>query len=168
MDMQLYMVACQIKWSDGEQWKHVVLHPGMMHTLMSFIGCISTLMKCSRMETVLSSSFGPLTSIHNDKAWLQALRAYRMITAALLHDYLRDGPKSYEEIGAYVETSRQHPTGKLWVDCLIKPTLIALHFVRAKHEGDILLRECCIAEMLPYCFASGHHHYARYITMYLR
>lgn len=120
------------------------------------------------METVLSSTFGCLTSILNGKAWPQALRAYRMITAALVHDYLKDGPKSYEEIEAHLEDYRKHPTGRLWVDCLIKPTLIALRFMRAEREGDLLLREHCLAEMLPYFFATGHHHYARYITMYLQ
>ena len=40
LDMQLYILACIIKWSDVEKWKHVVHRCGMMHTLMSFVGCI--------------------------------------------------------------------------------------------------------------------------------
>ena len=40
LDMQLYILACTIKWSDVEKWKRVVPHPGMMHTLISFVGCI--------------------------------------------------------------------------------------------------------------------------------
>ena len=28
-DMQLYMIACQIKWSDPQRWSSVVLRPGM-------------------------------------------------------------------------------------------------------------------------------------------
>ena len=154
MDMQLYMVACKIKWNDLEKWKHVVLHPGMMHTLMSFLGCIGTLMKGSGMETILSAAFGSLKSIINGKSWPQALRAYRMLTAALLNDFLTDGTKSSEEIDAYLETNQQCPTKKLWVDCLIKPTFIAHQFLRAEREGDVLLREKCLKDMLPYFFCS--------------
>ena len=39
-DLQLYIVACLIKWSDQERWSCVILRPGMMHILMSFLGCI--------------------------------------------------------------------------------------------------------------------------------
>ena len=40
LDMQLYMVAVQVKWSDPERWRAVSAHPGGMHNVMSFIGCI--------------------------------------------------------------------------------------------------------------------------------
>jgi len=41
-DMQLYKVALQIKWSDPERWKNLVLRlGGMQMMLMSFIGCIA-------------------------------------------------------------------------------------------------------------------------------
>ena len=45
IDMQLYMTAQQIKWWDKERFKCVVLRPGSMHILMSFLGCIGSLMK---------------------------------------------------------------------------------------------------------------------------
>ena len=38
--------------------------------------------------------FGCLTSVRNGKSWPQALRPYRMCTAAHLNDFLQDGPKS--------------------------------------------------------------------------
>ena len=44
LDIQLYHIACIVQWSDSYCWTSLVLHPGMMHTLMSFIGCIGTLM----------------------------------------------------------------------------------------------------------------------------
>lgn len=69
MDMQLYIIACQAKWSDAVKWKHVVLHPGMMHTQMSFLGCKGILMKASGIEPVLSSTFGYLPSILSGKSW---------------------------------------------------------------------------------------------------
>ena len=40
VDLQLYMVACQIKWNDVQRFKTVILRPGIMHTVQSFCGCI--------------------------------------------------------------------------------------------------------------------------------
>ena len=68
-DMQLYQIACLIKWSDPQQWSSVVLSPGMMHIVMSFIGCIGGLMKSTGLEELVGASFGGLTSIFNGKAW---------------------------------------------------------------------------------------------------
>ncbi len=167
MDMQLYIVSCKTKWSDIDRWKYVILHPGMMHTIMSFLGCIGTLMHSSGIEVILAASFGSLKSIMSGKAWPQALRAYRMLTGALLQDFLSEGQQSYEDIQTYLEQASKHPTGKLWVNCLIKPTLIAHRFIRAEREGNLLLREKCIEEMIPYFFSAGHFNYARYLSHYL-
>ena len=112
MDMQLYMVACKIKWNDTEKWKHVIVHPGMMHTLMSFLGCIGTLMKGSGIETILSTTFGSIKSLLNGKAWPQALRAFRMLTAALLNNFLSGGPRSSEDINDFLLTKKLFSTGK--------------------------------------------------------
>lgn len=127
-DMQLYMIACQIKWSDPQRWSSVVLRPGMMHTLMSFIGSIGQLMNSTGLEELIGSSFGGLTSIFNGKAWPKAMQAFRMVLYALLHDFLGEGEKTHDQITAFLEKARQHPTGQLWVDCFIIPTLIAHRF----------------------------------------
>ena len=96
------------------------------------------------------------------------MRAFRMVVSALLHDFLEEGEKTHEQITAYLEKAREHPTGQLWVDCFITPTLIAHTFWRAEREGDWLLQQHCLEEMLPHFFAAGHHHYARWITWHLR
>ena len=72
-DMQLYIVASFIKWSDPQRWSSVILRPGMMHTLMSFIGLIGKLMKSTGVEELVGASFGGLTSIFNGKAWPKAM-----------------------------------------------------------------------------------------------
>jgi len=66
--MQLYKVALQIKWSDPERWKNLVLRPGGMHMLMSFIGCIGNLMKVSGLEEILSVAYGGVRNMLNGKA----------------------------------------------------------------------------------------------------
>ena len=32
------------------------------------------------------------------------MRAFRMVTAALLYDVVRDGPKTFEDISQYIDT----------------------------------------------------------------
>ena len=51
---------------------------------------------------------------------------------------------------------------------LIKPTLLALMFLRREWDGDFLLQQHCLKEMLPYFFAAGHQNYARYQSWYVR
>ena len=168
VDLQLYQTACLVQWNDPQRWTNVILHPGMMHTLMSFLGCIGTLMKGSGVHVLMSAAFGCITSIINGKAWTNALRTYRLIIAALLQSFYSNGPKTHQELSDFLETAREHPTGRLWVDCLIKPTLLALMFLRGERNGDFLLQQYSLKSMLPYFFAAGHHNYARYLSWYVR
>ena len=86
VDLQLYQTTCLVQWNYHERWKNLilVLHPGMMHTLMSFLSCIGTLMKASGIEVLISVAFGSIISIDNGTAWPTTLHAYRLITAVLL------------------------------------------------------------------------------------
>jgi len=84
----------------------------MMHTLMSFLGCIGTLMKASGVDILITAAFAGITSIVNGKAWTNALWAYRLIIAVLLHNFYSNGAKTYEELNVYLETARGHPTGR--------------------------------------------------------
>ena len=65
-----------------------------MHTLMSFLGCIGTLMKASGVEVLMSSAFGGITSTVNRKAWTNALQAYRFIMTVLLQHFYSNGAKT--------------------------------------------------------------------------
>ena len=111
---------------------------------MSFLGCIGTLMKASGLEVLISAAFGSVSSITTGKAWTNALRAYRLIISVLLKSFFVDAPKTFQELSDYLETVKEHPTGKLWVDCLIKPTLLALMLLRAERIGDFLLQQYCL------------------------
>ncbi|KAL8597460.1 hypothetical protein ACOMHN_050958 [Nucella lapillus] len=168
VDLQLYQKACLVQWGDPDRWKALVLHPGMMHTLMSFLGCIGTLMKASGVDVLLTAAFAGIAGITTGKSWTNALRAYRLVTTVLLQSFFQTGAKTYHELNEYLETTRQLPTGRLWVDCMIKPTLLALQFLRAERDGDFLLQQISLKAMMPYFFAAGHMNYARYMTWYLR
>jgi hypothetical protein len=170
LDMQLYMVALQVKWSDMDRWKTVIVHPGGMHVVMSFLGCIGQLMKGSGLEELLKAAYSGLTGILSGKSWPRAMRALRMVCAALLAHYIsQDGSScTFEDLTVYLEEARKNPTGRLWVDCLMKPTFIVHLFIRAEREGNWLLHHHCLQRMLPYFYAAGHWHYARHISWYLQ
>ena len=147
-DLQLYIVGCIVKWSDQERWKRIILRPRMIHALQSFLACIGFLIKASGFHVLIWAAFGGFTRILDGKSRPNALRAYRTIVAALMSNILKDKPTT-ETIMTYLESARSHPTGSLWVDCLIKPTMIAHSFVRSWHEGDFLLEQRYLKEMLP-------------------
>ena len=88
LDMQLYMVAIQVKWSDPEKWATLVMHPGRMHCVMSFLGCISKLMRGSGLEELIGAAFSGLTGILNGKNWPRAMRALCMVCTVLLSEWL--------------------------------------------------------------------------------
>ena len=47
---------------------------------------------------------------------------------------------------------------------MIKPTLLVHQPLRAEREADVMVQQIALERMLPFFFATGHHHYARYIT----
>ena len=152
--LQLYMVACQIKWNDVNRFKDVIFRPGIMHTTQSFSGCIGKLMCGSGVESLISSAFGGLAGIMSGKSWVRSMRAFRMVSTALLNHFLNTGPKTFDELSDYVDTCRQHPTGRHWVDNLIKPTLLIHQLLRSEREGDFCLQQLTLERMLPYFFRS--------------
>ena len=146
LDIQPYMVAIQVKLSDPEKWATLVIHPGGMHCLMSFIGCIGKLMRGSGLEELIGAAFSGLTGILNGKNWPRAMRALRMVCTLLLSDFLyREGSiPTFEDLSIFLEKACKTPTGQLWVDCLIRSTLIAHMFIRAQREGYRLLHVHCL------------------------
>jgi hypothetical protein len=143
---------------------------GGMHMLMSFVGAVGTLMRGSGLEEILKSTFAGVPKLLTGKKFPQNVRALRIVTEELLKPILdNQGLHSTKELKKYLASkSNKSNTTKLWVDCLIKPVLIMLEFVRAEREGDWPLHLHAVEEMLPYFFASSHVNYARYGLYYLR
>ena len=86
-DLQLYQTASLVQWNDALRWTNIIFHPGMMHTLVSFLCCIGTLMKASGVDILISVAFAGI----NGKAWTNALRTYRLIIAVLLQNFYSNG-----------------------------------------------------------------------------
>ena len=62
------------------------------------------------------------------------MRAFRMACSVAMSDSLGgdggDDSHTFDDLTAYLEEARKTPTGRLWMDCLIKPTHIAHLFIR--------------------------------------
>ncbi len=78
-DLQLFKMAMQIKWSDPTRWQYLVVRPGGMHTLMSFLGCVGNLMKESGLDDILNVAYKGVANMLNGKAWPKALRGLCMV-----------------------------------------------------------------------------------------
>ena len=166
-DMQLYKVILQIKWSHLTRWNNLVVRPGGMHTLMSFVGCIGALMNSSGLEELLNAAFKGVSHMLNGKAWPKAVRGFRMVLTALLEPLILAGNTTVVEITEELEKARQSRTGRLWVDCFITPLVIIHLYLRAEREGNWLLHIYALQRMIPYFFAAAHWNYARYISWHV-
>ena len=80
-------------------------------------------------------AFGGVAGIITGKR-TNELRACHLITTALLQDFFQSGAKTYQELSEYNEAVREHMLVRLWVDCLIKPSLLALRLLHAHRDGD--------------------------------
>ena len=111
-----------------------------------FPGLYRTLMKASGVDILTSAAFTGITSQR------KCLRAYSLIIAVLLQNFYWNGAKTYEELIVYLQTAREHPTWRLWVE----------------RNGDFRLQQHCLKAKRPYFFVAGHHNYARYLSLYVR
>ena len=119
-------------------------------------------MKASGVHVQLTAAFGGVAGIITGKSWANSLRAYRLITTAMFQDFFQRGAKTYQELSEYSEAAREHPVGRLWVDCLIKPSRLPFQVGTACTErrrlptpagqprGDDALHICGgVHELLP-------------------
>ena len=119
----------------------------------------------SGLDAPVGSAFGGLTGIMSGK--VRAMRAFRMVSAALLENFLQANENNFDDILAHIEDARKHPSGRHWVNNLLMPTFLAHQFLRAEKEGNWLFQQLCIERMLQYFFSAGHIHYACYTTWHL-
>ena len=135
------------------------------HPRTSLLGCIGTLMKGSSLDILVGAAFGGMNGIITGVAWVRAMRTFRIVLATLLQIFsVLVGKHNYEEISAYMEEARKHPTGRCLVDNFLKPTVLTHRFIRVKIGGNWLFQMLCLERMLPYLLNAGQLHYARYIS----
>jgi hypothetical protein len=83
-DLQLYKVALDVKWAYSDRFSDAIPRLGGMHSLMSFVGCIGTLMEDSEIEDILSEAFGGVAKMLSGKKFPQNIRALRMLTEEII------------------------------------------------------------------------------------
>ena len=157
-DLQLYRVAVNILWAYPEQFDNVVLRLGGMHTLMSFIGSIGSLMAESGLYELIDSTFTSVEKMTTGKKFPQNMRALRIIAEELLRPILTGGTAN-DMHGLKIsvaEVKHSH----LWIDCVIKAVFIMMMYICAEREADWCLHLTAAKEMLPYFFAAVHVNYA--------
>ena len=57
-DQQVFKITTQMTWSEPDIWENFYPILGGMHMLMSFVGCIGTLMANTGLSEMLKSAFG--------------------------------------------------------------------------------------------------------------
>ena len=163
-DQQLYRIAVNITWVYSDVFLKFIPRLGGMHTLMSFVGAVGTLMADTGLQPIMEVAFGGVAKMLAGKKFPQNVRALRMVVQELLRDILtsEDLHSHSQLMHVLEEKSRRSRTSKLWVDNLIKPVLIMMLFIRAEREADWPLHLFATKIlMMPYFFASGHINYAR-------
>ena len=163
---QRYSVIVHVKWACPKLFETLIPRLGGMHMLMSFVGCVGTLMADTGLKEVMQLTFGGVTKLLFGKNFPQNVRALRLVVEELLRS-ISEQSESYDEILSILEErARVSRTIKLWVNCLVQPVLIML-FIRAEREAEWPLHLLAVKLMMPYFFATGHLNYARYGLYYL-
>ena len=78
-DQQLYRVAVHVMWENQVLFGNIYLRLGGMHLLMSYVGCIGSLMAGSGIVEVLSEAFGGVLKMLTGKKYPYNVRALRML-----------------------------------------------------------------------------------------
>ena len=75
--------------------------------------------------------------------------AFRMVSAALLENFLQTNENNFDDILAHIEDGRKHPPGRHWVNNLRMPTLLAGSSVSSVSTGHCQGRPHCRSTCLP-------------------
>ena len=83
-DQQLYCVIVHVKWAYPKLFEILIPRLGGMHMLMSFVGCVGTLMADTGLKEVMESAFGGMTKLLSGKNFPQNIWALRLLVEELL------------------------------------------------------------------------------------
>ena len=153
-DIQLYRVSVNILRAYPEQFDNVVLRLGGMHTQMSFIGSIGSLMAESSLYELLDSTFAGVQKMMTGKKFPQNMRALRIVVEDLLRPILTGGTvNDIRGLKSSLSDNRSSSkTSHLWIDCVIKAVSIMMMYICAEREADWCLHLTAAKEMSPYFF----------------
>ena len=116
----------------------------------------------------MKAALGCVAHMLVGKRFPQNVRALRLVTEEVLRPIIGQLNTPDELVNCLEEKATQSSTAKLWFENLVKSVFTMMTFVRTEREGDWHLHLWAVREMLPYFFAAGHWHYARYGLYCLR
>ena len=105
-----------------------------MHILMSYCGCIGTLMADIGIVEILSVAFGGVLKMLSGKKFPQNERGLRMLVDELLRPLFgKNSFHNMDDMLQEVDTiSVESKTSQRWVDSLIKPIFAILKYIRTE------------------------------------
>ena len=83
-DQQIYGVMVDITWAYNNDFGDFHVRLGGMHTLMSFVGAVGTLMSNSGLEEIMKSAFAGVPKMLTGKNFPMNVRSLRMVVEELL------------------------------------------------------------------------------------
>ena len=135
LDQQLYKYAVEIQWALPDVFPPFAffVRLGGMHMLMSFIGAIGNLITETGLTDVMSTVFAGVHKMLLGKKFPMCMRALRMVVEVILIPIIDDiTVQNYDVFMTKLqERALKSKTYKLWTDCLVKPVLLMMTYVRA-------------------------------------
>ena len=89
-DQQLYRVAVNISWAQPGSFHNYGKHLGGMLFLMSFIGCVRSLMAERGLVDILSCAFGGVDHMFTGNKSPHNFRALRLIVEAVIQNTVHE------------------------------------------------------------------------------
>ncbi len=183
VDQPLYTIAKQIQWSwpatHGED--HFIVMFGGLHIEMAALKILGDLLEGSGWTGALVQAGvatpGTADSLLKASHVTRTRRAHQ-VTASSLYLLLQKAYAEYSndlEEGAHVlpleewcsDRAAAHLQAHFW-SIILQLELEVMIYVRAVREADFLLYVDALTKIVPWFFALGHTHYARWIPVHLR
>ena len=154
-----------VQWNNPQHWINLILHPGMMHTLMSFLGCVEKLMMASGIEILISAAFGGIISSINRKAWTNALQAYRLIITLLLQSFYSSDTNDITGAERLITRRQPESTRLEGYGCTTSLSLFSLRLFSCMESGKVLPPPTALSQGdATIFFTASHHNYAFYLS----
>ncbi|ELU07992.1 hypothetical protein CAPTEDRAFT_216620 [Capitella teleta] len=172
-DQPLFALAKQIQWSYAETHgeDQFVIMFGGLHIEMTLLkilgdwlnesGWTSALVQAGMASPGTANSF-----IHGSH--VSKTRHAHQVTAASLYNLLQEANTDGVDFEEWcTKRCKESNRFSYWHQVLSLQVLL-LTFVRAHREGDFDLYVQTLGELLPWCFALDHTHYARWLSVHVR
>ena len=157
-------------WENQGLFTNFYLFLGGMHLLMSYVGCVGSLMAGSGIVEVLNTTFAGASKMLTGKKFPNNVRALRMLVEVLLHPVFEENLnlQTMEDLLHVLDDlSNNSRTARLRTDCVIIPVFNMMRYIWAERESDWPLHVAVVRDMIPLFFAASHLNYAHYGLYYL-